>query len=339
MLTIDGSQGEGGGQILRTSLALALITGRALRIDRIRAGRPKSGLMRQHLAAVQAAARVGRAVVRGADLGSARLEFEPQGVSAGDYDFRVESAGSATLVVQTVLPALLTAGGPSTLHVTGGTHNPHAPPFEFLARAFLPQIARTGPRGEATLVRHGFYPAGGGELTVTIEPVRRLAQAEWLERGELRQVRAQAVVSALSPTIAERELAVFHAAFGPDSPGRIIRVEQPRGPGNVLTIECEFERITEVMTGFGQRGVPAEAVARAAVDQARRFIDSGAAVGPHLADQLLLPLALAGGGALRTSEITAHTRTNAEVIARFLDVRFEVATLPDGTGQVRAVCA
>ena len=173
-LKIDCSMGEGGGQILRSSLALSLVMGRSIRIEKIRAGRKKPGLLRQHLTAARAAAEIGRAQVRGVELGSEELEFAPGVVVPGEYRFAVGSAGSATLVLQTVLPALLTASGPSQLVLEGGTHNPMAPPFDFLEKAFLPCIRRMGPRVEATLTRPGFYPAGGGAFEVAIEPVERL---------------------------------------------------------------------------------------------------------------------------------------------------------------------
>ena len=178
MLTIDGSRGEGGGQILRTSLGLSLVTGRAFRIVRIRAGRAKPGLRHQHRTAVQAAARVGNAEVEGAEVGSMELTFVPGAVAAGEYEFSVGTAGSAALVLQAVLPALLTASQPSRLKLEGGTHNPFAPPFDFLAKTFLPIVNRMGPRVTAELERPGFYPAGGGEMRLTIEPCARLRRIQ-----------------------------------------------------------------------------------------------------------------------------------------------------------------
>src|SRR5512136_2571133 len=174
MITIDGSQGEGGGQILRTSLALSLVTGQPFRMERIRAKRQKPGLLKQHLTAVEAAKTVGCAEVTGAALGSQTLEFKPGPVTPGNYRFAVGTAGSATLVLQTVLPPLLVASGPSTLTLEGGTHNPFAPPFDFLARCFAPVVERMGPRIELKLHRPGFFPAGGGQFEAQITPVNRL---------------------------------------------------------------------------------------------------------------------------------------------------------------------
>ena len=198
---VDGSQGEGGGQIVRSSLALALVTGRSLVVDNIRARRRKPGLMPQHLAAVHAAKRVCSGDIQGAEIGSACLRFEPHHVRGGDYSFDVGTAGSTTLVLQTVLPALLIADAPSTVVIEGGTHNPWAPPFDFLQQAFLPLVCRMGPRVTMTLSRHGFYPAGGGQLIVKIEPCPRLAGFDLLERGALRSCITRAWSPISLPTL------------------------------------------------------------------------------------------------------------------------------------------
>jgi RNA 3'-terminal phosphate cyclase (ATP) len=236
MIRIDGSFGEGGGQILRTSLALSLVTGQPFRSEKIRAGRKTPGLLRQPLTAVNAAARIGQAEVEGTSIGSQQLTFTPGKVAAGEYAFAVGTAGSTTLVLQTVLPALLLAassGGPSRLTLEGGTHNPFAPPFDFLARAFLPLLNRLGPRVEATLERYGFYPAGGGKLTVTIEPAARLTRLELPERGEVTERRARAVVGNLPLRIAERELKIIRRKMSwKDEWLRAEAVENSPGPGN-----------------------------------------------------------------------------------------------------------
>jgi RNA 3'-terminal phosphate cyclase (ATP) len=325
MITIDGSQGEGGGQILRSALALSLITGRAFTMTHIRAGRKKTGLMRQHLTAVTAAAEIGQATVTGAALGSASLTFAPGDVRPGDYHFSVGTAGSATLVLQTVLPALLCAKEPSALRLEGGTHNPWAPPFDFLTKAFLPLVNRMGPTVEATLVRPGFYPAGGGEFHVTITPAAALRPIELLERGQTRRTIATATVAHLPRHIAERELRVIGGKLGLAGDDLVVEeVANSRGPGNVVSIVVESEHLTEVFTGFGQHQVPAETVADKAAQQARRYLSAGAAVGEHLTDQLLIPFALAGGGAFRTLGLSPHAQTNIEVIQTFLEARFEI---------------
>ena len=319
-IEIDGSAGEGGGQVLRTALALSLVTGRPFRIDRIRAGRAKPGLLRQHLTAVQAASEVGRARVSGDALGSASLSFEPSGLHGGEYRWTIGTAGSATLVLQAVLPALIDAREASALTLEGGTHNPFAPPFAFLARTFLPVLRRMGATIDATLDRYGFYPAGGGRYRVSIEPCASLAPIELLERGDVR-VRARALVAALPEAIATRELSVVKRRLGLDRAGcRVETVEASISPGNVLFIEMDGDGIAETVTGFGEKQISAEQVASRACDEAQALLDAGVPVGAHLADQLLIPMARAGGGTFRTLEPTGHARTNADVIRRFLDV-------------------
>ena len=320
MIDIDGSFGEGGGQILRTSLALSLITGEPFRITRIRAGRKKPGLLRQHLTCVLAAARIGSAHVDGAEAGSQELTFVPQTLHGGHYEFAIGTAGSTTLVLQTILVPLLIAGEPSTVVLEGGTHNPAAPSFDFLTRSFLPLIARMGAQVEAKLERPGFAPAGGGRIVVAIQPARKLGALELLARGAVLEQRARAVVANLPFDIARREADVIIAKTGwADVRGETIRGAV--GPGNVVTLEVVSEHATEVVTAFGRRGVRAEAVAAEAVDEMQRYLASSAAAGEHLADQLLLPMAVGGGGAFTTVRATPHTTTNAEVIAKFLPVK------------------
>lgn len=325
MMTIDGSVGEGGGQILRTALALAVVTGQAFRMEKIRAGRQKPGLLRQHLTAVRAAAEIGSARVSGASLGSTSLTLEPGEVVPGDYAFAVGTAGSATLVLQTVLPALLTASKPSRLVLEGGTHNPFAPPFDFLQKAFLPIVNRMGPRVTARLERYGFFPAGGGKFLVEIEPSARLVPIDLIERGIIKRHLARAVYSTLPRNVAERELKVIGDKLGWTAASlQAEAVANSAGPGNVLMAELESEGVTEVFTGFGERGVLAERVAERVVEEVRQYLVSTAPVGEHLADQLLLPMALAGGGAFRTVKISRHTQTNMDIIRKFLPNDFRI---------------
>jgi RNA 3'-terminal phosphate cyclase (ATP) len=329
MIHLDGSRGEGGGQILRTSLALAMITGKSFQIRQIRAGRAKPGLMRQHLTAVKAAANVCDAEMEGAELKSQQLTFKPGTVRAGDYRFDIGTAGSATLVLQTVLPALMTAEGPSQLTLCGGTHNIHAPPYDFLAKAFLPLLKRMGPQVTATLVRHGFFPAGGGEVVIDIQPVQSLKPLELIDGGPLVRRHATALVSRLPRHIAERELATIRRKLELSEGETTVEEVESVGPGNVVVIEIQHQHVTEVVTGFGQRGVKAEKVAADAVREAKDYLAANVPVGEHLADQLLLPLALAGGGRYRTTQPTPHTTTNVETIGKFLDVAIEIDEIED----------
>lgn len=335
MLCIDGSQGEGGGQILRTSLALSLVTGQPFRLEQIRAGRQKPGLLRQHLTAVEAAKTVGVAEVVGATLGSQILEFRPGAVTPGNHCFAVGTAGSATLVLQTILPPLLTANGISTLTLEGGTHNPFAPPFDFLDRCFVPLIRRMGPSIELELRCPGFFPAGGGKFHARIEPVKRLTRFDLLERGAIRQQRARAIVSKLPTQVADRELAVVREKLGWGENECVAEsVPNPLGPGNALLLEIEAEHVSEVFTSFGERGRSAEDVGTEAAEAASAWLHAEVPVDEHLADQLLLPMALAGGGSFRTVKPSLHSTTNASIIARFLRITIEFEPSSDGSWKV-----
>jgi RNA 3'-terminal phosphate cyclase (ATP) len=338
VLHLDGSAGEGGGQILRTALGLSLVTGKPFTIERIRAGRERPGLQRQHLTAVQAAAEVGRADVRGAAIGSSVLTFKPGPVTPGFHRFAVGTAGSATLVLQTVLPPLLGASGPSTLTLEGGTHNPGGPPFDFLERAFLPLLGRMGARVTAKLERRGFYPAGGGRFNVSIDPCPQLARLDLPERGKVHARRGSAIVSALPVSIAHRELKVVESSLACDR-NQLKAVEEPHpvGPGNALILEIESEHVTEVVSSIGEKRVSAETVADRACREARRYLDADVPVGQHLADQLLIPLALAGGGSFVTLPLSSHSTTNMDVIGEFLPRKFSVERL--GETRVRVDCS
>lgn len=325
MLTIDGSLGEGGGQILRSALALSMVTGTPFRLENIRAGRPKPGLLRQHLTAVNAAAEICGARLTGTRLHSRELTFVPGAVRPGDYRFSIGTAGSTTLVLQTVLPPLLTASAPSTLVLEGGTHNPHAPPFDFIDRAFLPLINRMGPRVIARLERYGFFPAGGGQFSVEIESAPELTPLRIMDRGEIRTQRSIAVLAGLPRHIGERENKTVAAALNwPLTDTEIREAPADQGPGNILLLEIESEHVTEVFTGFGKRGVRSEDVGRAVADDVKAYLAAGVPVGTYLADQLLLPFALAGGGVFSTLALSRHTSTNIEIIQMFLNVRLNV---------------
>jgi RNA 3'-terminal phosphate cyclase (ATP) len=338
MVTIDGAAGEGGGQILRTALALAMVTGKPFRIENIRAARSKPGLLRQHLTAVDAAASISSAKVTGAELGSRALTFHPGAVRAGDYAFAVGTAGSATLVLQTVLPALLLASGPSKLTLEGGTHNPAAPPFDFLAKTFLPIVNRMGPTVTVELERPGFYPAGGGRFHVSIIPATHLKPIEMMEMSPIRNIRARAMVANLPRTIADRELKLIGRLLSlPDDMLIVEQIQNSFGQGNVVMIEVERDGHAEIFTGFGEVRVRAEAVAAKVVEEARAYIGAGAPVSRCLADQLLVPMAIAGAGRFRTGPLSRHTTTNIEVIRQFLDLEIELVEEPR-RGWTVAIC-
>jgi RNA 3'-terminal phosphate cyclase (ATP) len=321
MIEIDGSQGEGGGQVLRTSLALSIVTGKPFRLYNIRAGRKKPGLGKQHLACVRAAQAVSHADVRGEALGSRDLRFHPEGSFSGDYQFGVGSAGSAGLVLQTVLYPLLLCESESRVSIDGGTHNPWAPPFDFLLQAFVPVVQQMGIDMNLSLERFGFYPAGGGLIHCRVSPWRNRSALDLTERGPV-ELSAVAYVGNLPQHVGERELKVASRHL----PLREKRIESPQvmGAGNALCIVASSQHVTEVVTAFGDRRKPAEVVAKEAVHEIQEYLQHAIPVGPHLADQLLLPMALGKGGRLLTTHPTPHTTTNAAIIRTFIDVPIRV---------------
>jgi RNA 3'-terminal phosphate cyclase (ATP) len=324
LLQIDGSFGEGGGQILRSSLALSMITGRAFRIFNIRANRPKPGLRRQHMTAVLAAAAVCSAQVSGATVDSREVTFIPGAIQGGNYFFDVGSAGSTMLVLQTILPALMTTQSPSTIMLVGGTHNFGAPPLPFLEKTFLPMIARMGPRVKLELERAGFAPRGGGRARVEIAPAT-LKQIKLNDRGQIVRKLAKATLAALPRDIAQRELQLAARLLAlKENQLAVEELPADQGPGNLFTAEIETQALTTVFTAFGGKGIRAEDVARDACRQTTRFLDRDVPVDEHLADQLLLPMALAGGGECVTTELSLHATTNIQTIKQFIEIRINV---------------
>ena len=325
MITLDGSTGEGGGQILRTSLALSMITGQPFHIHHIRAKRPKPGLMRQHLVCVQAAAQICNAQVDGAQLNATAFTFTPATVKAGAYRFEISSAGSCMLVLQTILPALLLSDKPSSIFLSGGTHNPMAPCFDFIEQCFAPILRQMGVGVQMKLRKHGFYPAGGGQVEVEITPAITLQPFELTVRGDLTSSSVDCVIAAIPASVANRQLKLIseQADFRGDQL-RTKVLSHREGPGNALIATLRYEHITELIAHYGERALSSEQVVQRVVSDLRAYQISGAPVGPHLADQLMIPMAIAKGGKFNTTEITEHTRTNAQVIEMFLPVKFSI---------------
>lgn len=336
MLTLDGSTGEGGGQILRTSLGLSMVTGQPFRVHSIRARRARPGLMRQHLCAVRAAAEVSGATLSGDEIGSKELVFKPGAARAGSYHFAIGSAGSATLVLQTVLPALLLAQGTSSLVIEGGTHNSMAPSWDAIERAFLPLVRRLGGKVSGTITSYGFFPAGGGRLEVTIAGGVKLEELVLRERGQVLKTQLRALVAQIPGIVGVREVDHFcdELPWWDRKTARPEVIKNSHGPGNALVADVICEHVTEVFTAYGERGLRAEIVAENAAKMVDRYVKAEVPIGEHLADQLLLPLALGKGGAFRTLALSEHTRTQAEVIRTFLGTTIRFTEL--GTDDVLA---
>lgn len=334
MISLSGT--EGGGQLLRSALSLSLITGKAFHMTSIRGARPKPGLMRQHLTCVKAAAEICGAGVEGAHLGSVELKFSPGSVRAGDYRFAIGTGGSTTLVLQTLLPALLHADGPSTVKIEGGTHNPLAPPFEFIEECFLPVLHRMGVKASVTLGRVGFMQSGGGLLEASITPVKKWKTLALHERGDLVAKFGIVLNAHLDGNIVQREVKTILGSLGWEADLVNVRaVPESTGPGNIVMLGARFEHITELCSSVAQMGRSAEQVGSAAAKGLTKYLENEAPVGVHLADQFLLPLALAGKGSFTTFALSRHTVTNMELIPKFLDVVFEVEEKERGMKEIR----
>jgi len=287
---------------------------------RIRAGRKRPGLQRQHLACVEAAARLCNAHVTGGEVGSQDLEFAPGDTCVDHVHIDIGTAGSTTLVMQTILIPAIVAGGELHATVIGGTHNPLAPPFEFLERVFLPHLRAMGAHVALTLDKHGVFPGGGGKISLDVRPTKRLQPIAIVEAGPTVSSRATVILARLPTHVAERELAIARDRFGiADDDCEIIELRG--GPANVLMIEIERAGARELVTGHGEKGLRAELVAERACDELDKHLAAGVPVGEHLADQLLLPMAIAGAGRFRTQEpLSLHATTNIDTIRAFLDV-------------------
>ncbi len=344
---VDGSMGEGGGQILRTSLALACITGRNLHIENIRTARRKPGLAKQHLICVRAASEICGGQCKGAAIGSQVLDFQPGPIRSGDFSFDIGSAGSATLVIQTILPALFLADKPSTVTVTGGTHNPWAPPFDFLAETFLPAIKTAGFDADCKLIRHGFFPAGGGKIALDIRPRQQKPNQaiDFCEPEENIQIHARIYTAKLPAHIAQRQKKLLLQSKLKFHNIEHIEVKDSNGPGNCVMIRLvtasggslkacpEQSRRAEdfgdggsrttVFTAFGQKGKPSEKVIGEVVKLVGNFLSVGAAIDRFLADQFLIYMAISKSGSFTTNDLTTHLTTNIETIKKFLPVDFK----------------
>lgn len=338
-IELDGSFGEGGGQILRSSLALSLLTGKAFHLANVRAGRSKPGLQPQHLQSVLAAAAIGQAQTRGASIGSSDLVFEPGEVRGGSYHFDIRTAGATGLVLHTIyLPLALRCAVPSEVTLVGGTHVTTSPSYHFLDRTWRPHLQRLGLSLSLRLDHPGFYPRGGGVVRTVIRPAAQLHGVRDLERGPLR-VTGLSAVAGLDRGIARRQ--ARRARFRLEKAGLEVALDEESwegGPGSVLVLQAEGAAVPAVFVGLGARGKPAETVADEAVDELLAYAATPAPIDVHSGDQLLLPLALAEGPSeVAVTAITRHLTTNIAVIRRFLDREIVCAGEEGQPGCVRIV--
>ena len=327
MVQLDGSLGEGGGQVLRSALALSIVTGKDVSITNIRANRSQPGLRPQHLKAVQAACEISMGLCKGASLGSRFLEFRPQAVRPGRYRFDIGTAGSTSLVLQTIFLPLSQAKVGSSITITGGTHVPASPSFHYLDYHWLPFYRRLGFEGTLRMETAGFFPEGGGKIVATVRPVGDIAPVELIQRGELKQIRGLSAAANLDRRISERQRSQILRRLGDRYPINDLRVTQlpAQNKGTMLLLLAEFEHSQACYFALGELGKPAERVADEAVNSLVAFLESDGAIDQFLADQILLPLAFAKGkSTLRTSRITNHLISNAATIKEFIPVKIEI---------------
>lgn len=338
MIEIDGSLGEGGGQVLRSSLTLAMMTGQKMRIANIRSKRRKSGLRPQHLAAVQAAAEICGAKVEGGGIDSKEITFDPGEIRSGKFHFDIGTAGSTSLVLQTVLLPLSRADESSTVTITGGTHVPWSPCYHYLDLHYLPFLWKMGLDVHLRMEQAGFNPAGGGQIRARIEPIDDLSPLQLVERGRLLEIRGISAVANLARNIAARQRRQVIGQLGRRFPLNDIRIAEipALSPGSLILLLAEFEHSQACYFALGEKGKSADKVADEAIAEFEAFVATDGVIDPYLADQLLLPLAFASGPSeFHTSQVTRHLVTNAEVIRAFLLVEIEISGEIGQPGVVR----
>jgi RNA 3'-terminal phosphate cyclase (ATP) len=323
MIEIDGSAGEGGGQVIRTALTLSMLTGIPFRINKIRAGRRKPGIKNQHLTAVKASAKICDASVHGAELGSRNLVFNPGKVKPGNYSFKIQTAGSAPLVLQTLFLPLAHAERKSRIQITGGTHVRWSPNYHYLSFQWLPVLEQLGYKAEIQLNQCGYFPQGGGKISAVVEPVRHISPLEITKRGIITQISGISAQSNLTLDIARRQRTRFLYRLGSQYPINDFKCSElpGYGKGTFITAVLSFQGTRAVFSSLGEKGKRAEIVADELVDEVIKYLSGDAVWDPYLADQILLPLCFASqNSSIQPVQITSHLRTNAEVIQAFLPV-------------------
>jgi RNA 3'-terminal phosphate cyclase (ATP) len=340
MLELDGSYGEGGGQILRTALSLSVCLGTPFRIKNIRKNRKKPGLMPQHLTGVRAMAAICGAHIEGASMGSIELLFQPEKSKPGTYRFDIGTAGSTTLLLQTLLPPLIFAGAPSDLVLTGGTHVPMSPPFDYIHDVFIPALKRLGVTIKASIERYGFYPKGGGKILVQVSPEHALDRSwdiDFIDQPKVGLIRGVSGVGNLPLSIAERQKTAAERALGVAGLAtsiEVISVASP-GPGAFIFLKPEGDTCLAGFSSIGERGKRAEKVGGETASALLEYGAARACLDPHLGDQIALYLALSpSAAAFTTSRITHHLLTNLRVIQQFLAISYTVDGEPGQPGRV-----
>ncbi len=340
MLEIDGNFGEAGGQILRTALSLSCVLKKSFRMFNIRKGRKKPGLMPQHLTCVHALALISGASARGDAIGSTELLFEPGERKPGDYFFDIGTAGSTSLLLQAILPPLIFAKEGSRITLTGGTHVPFSPPYQFISDIFAPMLSRLGIRVQTSIVNYGFYPKGGGKITAEVTPCGKLNALSFIDRGEIKEVSGISAVSSLPMSIADRQRKAALQII--DKSGLKAEIETLEvtsySPGTFVFLESKTKDCIAGFSSLGERGKKAETVGEEAARELLDYFSSHACLDLHLTDQIVLYLALANGRSVfTTASITDHLLTNLWVIEKFLGIKYSIAGEKGNPGRVAII--
>ena len=339
LIEIDGSYGEGGGQILRTALALSAILMRPFTIHNIRSKRKNPGLQAQHLEAVKALAQITEAKTEGVKFGSQKISFYPQKIISGDYQFEVKTAGSVILLLQAILLPLCLAQGSSRVTSVGGTHVPWSPPFHYFSRVLLPTLKPMGISVDATIEKWGFYPRGGGRMQLNIKPAHALRPIHLTDRGSLKKIWGLSALSNLPRHVAERQkdqaIKRIQQELNVEPEINILYEVSSNGSGSFFFLLAEHEKATAGFSSLGKRGKPAEKVADEAIDDLKDYLRSKGCIDPHLADQLVPFMALTkGNSSFTTTRMTDHLLTNLWIIGHFLRVKVEKQGEIGKTGRV-----
>jgi RNA 3'-terminal phosphate cyclase (ATP) len=328
IIEIDGSYGEGGGQILRTALALSAILTKPFTIHHVRSRRKNPGLQPQHLEAAMALARITDAQTEGVKFGSQKITFVPQKILPGDYQFEVKTAGSVTLLLQAIFLPLCLSGEISRVILVGGTHVPWSPSFHYISEVLLPTLQLMGVSAKAAIEKWGFYPKGGGKIQLKIDPAHELRPISLVNRGSLKKIQGISAISNLPRHVAERQkeqaLKRIQRELKMDAEITVLCDVPSSGQGSFLFLLAEYEKTFAAFSSLGSRGKPAEKVADEAVESMIDFIESDSCIDPHLADQLVPFMAMAkGNSSFTTTQMTEHLLTNLWVIGHFLEVKLQ----------------
>jgi RNA 3'-terminal phosphate cyclase (ATP) len=326
LIEMDGSYGEGGGQILRTALAFSAILQRPLRVHHIRAGRKNPGLQPQHLKAVEALAKITEGWTEGVKIGSETITFVPKNIIPGDYKFDVGTAGSVTLLLQGLILPLCLSHGTSRLTLIGGTHVPWSPPFHYLHEILLPILSSMGISFTADIERWGWYPRGGGIIHLEVKSIKELKPISLNHRGRLKKIRGLSAISHLPKHVGERQkdeaLRRIEKDLKMDAEIEVLYDIPANGSGSFIFLVAESEGMVAGFSSLGERGKRAEDVAKEAVHSLKEYVESDSCIDPHLADQLIPFLSLAkGNSSFTTTRVTEHLLTNLWVVNHFLDVK------------------